>query len=109
MRTKSTSKGRVTVDSAIGPAPAVSSDGSAIGADCWPPNLIRNDASRYLREVHGIPIQPATLAKWFCVRSDGPPAFKFGRTPLYPRAQLDEWAAHRLGQLRRSTSELRSA
>lgn len=71
----------------------------------WPSKLRRVEAARYLREVHGIPIQPSTLSKWFCVRSDGPLAFKSGRTPLYPRAQLDEWATRRLGPLLRSTSE----
>ena len=75
----------------------------------WPSKLRRVDAARYLREVHGIPVQSSTLAKWHCVSSDGPPAHHAGRVPLYPRAQLDEWAARRLGPLRRSTSELRSA
>lgn len=68
-------------------------------------NLRRQVAARYLTTVHGIPIQPTTLAKWFCVRTDGPPAFKSGRVPLYPRAELDAWAARRLGRLRSSTSD----
>jgi hypothetical protein len=75
----------------------------------WPPNLRRKDASRYLQKVYGIIVQPSTLAKWHCLRSDGPPAYHAGRTPLYPRAQLDAWAIRRLGPLRRSTSELQSA
>jgi hypothetical protein len=75
----------------------------------WPPNLRRQDAARYLREVHGIPVQPTTLSKWFCISSDGPPAFKAGRTPLYPRDQLDAWAVRRLGPLRTSTSEAKAA
>ena len=70
----------------------------------WPPNMRRADAARYLRDVHGIPIAAATLAKWFVTRSDGPPAYKAGRVPLYPRAELDAWAARRLGPLRSSTS-----
>jgi hypothetical protein len=74
----------------------------------WPPNLRRRDASRYLQTVYGIVVQPSTLAKWHCLRSDGPPAYHAGRTPLYPRAQLDAWAIRRLGPLRRSTSELPS-
>jgi hypothetical protein len=74
----------------------------------WPPNLRRREAARYLRLVHGIPVEAATLAKWFCIHSDGPPAFKCGRVPLYPRDALDAWAIRRLGPLRRSTSELRS-
>jgi hypothetical protein len=70
----------------------------------WPPNLRRHEAARYLRDVHGIPVQASTLAKWFCVKSDGPRAHSAGRIPLYPRAELDAWAARRLGPLRSSTS-----
>jgi hypothetical protein len=69
----------------------------------------RADAARYLREVHGIPVAPATLAKWFCVRTDGPPAYLAGRVPLYPRDELDAWAAKRLGPLRASTSDKQAA
>ena len=58
----------------------------------WPPNLRRRDASRYLQTVYGIVVQPSTLAKWHCLRSDGPAAYHAGRTPLYPRAR-----ARRLG------------
>ena len=75
----------------------------------WPPNLRRSDAARYLTEVCGIPVKAATLSKWFCVSSDGPPAFKAGRIPLYPREQLDAWATKRLGPLRTSTSDQQAA
>ena len=71
----------------------------------WLPKLRRVDAARYLREVHGIPIQPSTLAKWHSLKSNGPPAHIAGRIPLYPRDALDAWAAERLGPLRRSTSD----
>jgi hypothetical protein len=71
----------------------------------WPDNLRRKDAARYLRDVYGIPVEAATLAKWFCLRSDGPRAFVAGRIPLYPRSELDAWAGRRLGQLRNSTSK----
>lgn len=71
----------------------------------WAVNLRRSDASRYLLLVHGIPISSATLAKWFCVSSDGPKAYVAGRIPLYPREELDAWAARRLGPLRTSTSD----
>lgn len=74
----------------------------------YPPNLRRWEASRYLRERYGIHAEPPTLAKWFCLRSDGPPAFKDGRVPLYPRQGLDDWAVRRLGPLRRSTSDVLS-
>ncbi len=75
-----------------------------IAAD-WPLRLRRNDAARYLREVPGIPVQPSTLAKWHCTRSDGPPAHHAGRIPLYPKTELDVWAQKRLGPLRSSTSD----
>jgi hypothetical protein len=74
------------------------------GLPGWPDNLRRKEAARYLREVHGIPVEAATLAKWFSTRSDGPPAYVAGRVPLYPRSELDAWATGRLGPLRRSTS-----
>ena len=83
-----------------------------IGADylkyednSWPPKMRRIDAARYLREVHGIPVQPSTLAKWHSTRSDGPPAHHAGRVPLYPKVELDHWAERRLGPLRASTSD----
>jgi hypothetical protein len=75
----------------------------------WPPNLRRGDASRYLREVYGLSLAPATLAKMFSQRSDGPPAYLAGRIPLYPRDELDAWAAKRLGPLRASTSDRQAA
>jgi hypothetical protein len=74
-----------------------------------PPNLRRAEASRYLHDRFGIDLSPATLAKIFSQRSDGPPAFKAGRTPLYPRDALDAWAAKRLGDLRSSTPNQRAA
>jgi hypothetical protein len=74
-------------------------------ANCWPQKMRRADAARYLREVHGIPVQPSTLAKWHSMRSDGPPAHHAGRVPLYPKIELDDWAQKRLGPLRSSTSD----
>jgi len=75
----------------------------------WPKRLRRSEAARYLRDVHGIPVQPATLAKWHCLRSDGPPAYHAGRVPLYPLDELDAWAIRRLGPLRSSTSDQEAA
>lgn len=75
----------------------------------WPLKLRRTDAARYLTEVHGIPVRPATMAKWFCLKSSGPRAHVAGRVPLYPRAELDAWAAKRLGPLRASTSDKQAA
>jgi len=68
-------------------------------------NMRRADAARYIREAHGIPCAPATLAKYACV--GGGPAFrKAGKFPIYSRDDLDAWANQRLGELVRSTSEL---
>jgi hypothetical protein len=68
-------------------------------------NMRRADAARYIREAHGIPCAPATLAKYACI--GGGPAFrKAGNVPIYSRADLDAWARARLGKLVHSTSEL---
>ena len=68
-------------------------------------NMRRADAARYIRENHGIPCSPATLAKYACI--GGGPAFrKAGKFPIYSRDELDTWANQRLGALVRSTSEL---
>ena len=68
-------------------------------------NMRRADAARYLRETHGIPCAPATLAKYACI--GGGPAFrKAGKFPIYARDDLDAWAESRLTETVRSTSEL---
>ena len=68
-------------------------------------NLRRADAARYLRETHGIPCAPATLAKYACL-GGGPPFRKAGKFPIYSRDDLDAWAQQRLGKCVQSTSEL---
>jgi hypothetical protein len=65
----------------------------------------RADAARYIREVHGIPCAPTTLAK-YAVLGGGPAFRKAGKFPIYSRDDLDSWAEQRLGKLVRSTSEL---
>jgi hypothetical protein len=74
-----------------------------------PPKLRGADAARYLRDVHGLPVQPSTLAKWYSQESSGPPAHLAGPVPLYPRDALDAWAIRRLGPLRTSTSDKQAA
>jgi hypothetical protein len=69
-------------------------------------HLRRVRAAHYIRDRYDIPCEPATLAKYACV-GGGPPFFKAGRIPIYPRTGLDEWARTRLGALVRSTSETR--
>jgi hypothetical protein len=70
----------------------------------WAPNLRRAQASEYLLQKYGIILKPSTMAKWWCLKSDGPPAYLAGRVPLYPRDGLDAWAIKYLGPLRTSTS-----
>jgi hypothetical protein len=67
--------------------------------------LRRAEAARYIRDAHGIPCSPATLAKYACIGS-GPAFRKAGKFPIYSRDDLDAWANQRLGELVRSTSEL---
>lgn len=68
------------------------------------PRLRRSEASEYLALAHGLTVAVATLAK-LAVVGGGPPFFKPGASPLYPRELLDAWAVERLGKLRRSTSD----
>ena len=59
--------------------------------------MTRKEACRFLREIFGIRLQPATLAKWFSQGSDGPIAYKAGRAVLYPKELLHMWGERRLG------------
>ena len=68
--------------------------------------LTRKEASRELLKM-GIRRSPATLAKVFCTRSDGPPCVHLGRTPYYPRQRLYDWARDQLTGLRSSSSQPR--
>jgi hypothetical protein len=70
----------------------------------WPARLRRSIASDYLREVHGVSLSPATLAK-LAVIGGGPRFRRDGRFPLYDLPELDTYAVARLGPLRASTSE----
>ena len=70
-----------------------------------PLNMRRAEAARYIRENHGIPCAPATLAKYACL-GGGPVYRKAGKFPIYSRHELDAWAEQRLGKPVRSTSEI---
>jgi hypothetical protein len=70
----------------------------------WPPRLRRREASTYLKEVHGLHVSPATLAKQACL--GGGPVFEyFGRFPYYETKNLDRHAEVGLSGPRRSTSD----
>ena len=58
-----------------------------------PQNMSRAEAASYLRETHGIPCSPASLAKYACI-GGGPP---FRKVPIYSRDELDSWAERRFG------------
>ena len=62
-----------------------------------PLNMRHAEAARYIREAHGIPCAPATLAKYACL-GGGPPFRKAGKFPIYVRDDLDAWALQRLGE-----------
>lgn len=68
------------------------------------PRLRRAEVSEYLELMHGIRLSTATLAK-YATTGGGPAYQKSLRTPLYPREELDRWAADRLGDLKTSTSD----
>lgn len=65
--------------------------------------LLRDEASAYLRERHGIACAPGTLAKLACL-GGGPCFSRFGRRPLYRPVDLDDWVASRLTPARPSTT-----
>jgi hypothetical protein len=70
--------------------------------------LRRQEASAYLKEVHGIDRKASTLAKLACL--GGGPRFEHaGRVPLYSPAELDAWALSLLSPLKSSTSDLGEA
>jgi hypothetical protein len=66
--------------------------------------LTRREASDYLAML-GVWLAPATLAKLFCSRTDGPPVVHFGRYPRYRVGDLRNWALARLTAPRRSSLE----
>jgi hypothetical protein len=71
--------------------------------DC-PPYYDTAGASRFLKEVMGERMGPATLHKLRCV--GGGPVFEyFGRFPRYREDWLREYAQNRRSGPRRSTSE----
>ncbi len=73
------------------------------------PRLNRVEASRYLREQHGIDLAPRTLANMAVSGKDGPPYQKPGHRPVYPVESLDAWALRRLGEMVTCTAQYRRA
>lgn len=66
--------------------------------------LRREDAAQHVRDTWGIPCSTNWLAKLACV--GGGPTFRMaGRFPIYAPVDLNFWAAARISDPRRSTSE----
>ncbi len=66
--------------------------------------LRRMEAARYVQQAFGFSCSRQWLAK-LAVIGGGPVYRKAGRTPLYAPADLDAWAASRIGEPQRSTSD----
>ena len=66
--------------------------------------LRRSEASKYLKEVHGIDRAPSTLAKLATI-GGGPKFEKANRIPLYAPKFLDEFARSILSPPMTSTSD----
>jgi hypothetical protein len=69
----------------------------------YPVHMRRADAARYIRETHGVPCAPTTLAK-YAVLGGGPVFRRVGRIPIYSRDDLDTWARSRISEPVNSTS-----
>ncbi|MBI0435425.1 DNA-binding protein [Roseomonas sp. KE0001] len=67
-------------------------------------NYYRQEATLYLYQKHGLKVAVGTLAK-LVTTGGGPRYFKMGRSPLYPKQELDRWALEKLGKLRTSSSD----
>jgi hypothetical protein len=70
-----------------------------------PKFLRRDEAAAYVRRRWGMPCSRGLLAK-MAVKGSGPLFRHSGRFPLYTEHDLDDWAEGRLGEPRRSTSEV---
>ena len=66
--------------------------------------LTRPEAAEYLTDC-GLPVSKNTLQKFASV-GGGPLYVLFGSRALYRPVDLDDWAQERLGEPRRSTSEV---
>lgn len=70
--------------------------------------LMRGDAAEYITQNY-FPCSPATMAKWACISSDGPPFRLIMRKPYYAREDIDAWAKSKIGPLVTNTKEAGSA
>jgi hypothetical protein len=66
--------------------------------------LTADEAVTYLCEAHGLRLSKRYLDN-LAWSGAGPLFFKAGLRRLYSTAHLDQWAADRLGEPRRSTSD----
>lgn len=80
---------------------------NALSDHGWPDRLTRQCASEYLLAEHGIRRAPTTLMK-LAWKGGGPKFIKIGKAQvLYPRAELDRWAAAMVSAPVERASELK--
>lgn len=77
---------------------------AVLGLDPEDVLLTRTEASAFLLTL-GIRLKPASLARAWCMRGDGPPCVHIRRKPYYPREVLRRWAAAQMTGLRTSAEE----
>ncbi len=66
--------------------------------------LSPDEASKYLKNTHGVRREPVTLRN-LRVKGGGPPFQKFGHAVFYTPQELDGWVRQKLSKPLRSTSE----
>jgi hypothetical protein len=72
----------------------------------WPDDYLMSRAeAAALSRALGMPIASKTLAKMFCVCSNGPLTRKFGRRARIRVGDFKRWLADRTSPARRSSSE----
>jgi hypothetical protein len=73
-----------------------------------PKFFLRDAATKYLREEHGLPVSDSTLANRAAVGLD-PKFTMFSRRALYSREILDAFASAQSGRDPRTAEEIRAA
>jgi hypothetical protein len=58
----------------------------------WPRRMPTKQAAQYLKDEHGLPLDPKTLRNWRATGRRGPVCRYLGTLPLYDRTELDRWA-----------------
>ena len=59
-------------------------------AAVWPPRMRTGQATSYLVQEHGLPVEEKTLRNWRAA-GRGPSCRYLGTLPLYDKTELDRW------------------